>query len=205
MISSGHRTYSRTTVETIRSDHVAFVSILLTYCSEKDLCGSLRCFFERKENRSIFEVLIGCVEMGEVGESTMLTYIRTPNQHLMNFYPSFTTIFFNTSSPFNFSSRSDNIQKHSPSTIIYNLYSNYHIKPVSPTNLTFKMHFNINTASLIVLFCSAFAAHAAPFPGSAIDLAVRQNANPASNNGGKTGGGAAAGVGFSYLEDPGNN
>jgi hypothetical protein len=56
------------------------------------------------------------------------------------------------------------------------------------------MQFNINTASLIVLFCSVFAAHAAPISGATVDLSVRQNANPASNNGGRAGNGAAAGV-----------
>jgi len=65
----------------------------------------------------------------------------------------------------------------------------------SLTNQTSKIELKINTASLIVFFCSAFAAYAAPLPGSASDLSLGQIVNPASNNGGRAGSGAAAGVG----------
>lgn len=76
------------------------------------------------------------------------------------------------------------------------------------------MQLNINTASLIVLFCSAFAAQASPLPGPVSDISARQNNqnnnnnhnaaqaaqagpqnnNPATNNGGKNGPGGAGGV-----------
>ena len=59
------------------------------------------------------------------------------------------------------------------------------------------MQLTIPNASLILLFCTALSANAAPLPTSNFaDLAVRvpQNANPATNNGGRNGAGAAAGV-----------
>jgi len=72
------------------------------------------------------------------------------------------------------------------------------------------MQFNTITASLVLLFCNALTANAAPLPTTA-DLAVRdvqaprsiewemtKRANPASNHGGTTGAGAPGGVFILY-------
>lgn len=59
------------------------------------------------------------------------------------------------------------------------------------------MQLTISTTSLILLFFSALSATAAPLPTSnTVDLVLRtpQNANPATNNRGQNGAGAAAGV-----------